>query len=590
MDLTGIGAWGGTEMDLAFFISALIDPSVTKASSGSELGKRNTNWVKYKHGLEQAMVWFQVPLSVQQSLHDSKKVLMYTLMRKISRNCTGVELACIQQRLLNSVFRLEQRPAVQELANLTYFGNCHMNSRRPATAKEPTFDAEIGPESSRQGELATAENVRGTATLLVEREMGASQAEFPDHPESSGSLELEIEPREEAAKAKAAESLAKKGRIITTMFTSFENPEHSSLKDLMSLALRLLVKPEQGAEYAKALSKEMQLFFEALLSGQTQLLKDTALEQVLPWLVNNEKELHDKVKVWIGFILRMKLEDDHNPENELEELGQMAKTIIEMAQLNLTEADMLGFLQILVAVGRQDVQGSLKAMNSLNHVMPNQVQLLIQLLEGLGALRMSQGSGKAGKDGSGTGAGGKAKGGGSNGFTFEALFNQLDVDGNGEIPTSNINSLLVSLKLNLTDERRMELLSLADGGTGVIKLEGMAEAVGTVAKELAEDCMRILNISWDFLIVLFVSAISYLTLIMIFLFLGIKAFSSTSTFGSIVESLCAAGAGVGSSVKGAIQDAKADTFDIKGTVKKAWSRLTLDDNESTDGAELVQSQ
>ncbi|KAK3283815.1 hypothetical protein CYMTET_8504, partial [Cymbomonas tetramitiformis] len=547
---------GRQEMDLAFFISALIDPSVTKASSGSELGKRNTNWVKYKHGLEQAMVWFQVPLSVQQSLHDSKKVLMYTLMRKISRNCTGVELACIQQRLLNSVFRLEQRPAVQELANLTYFGNCHMNSvleqlmqRRPATAKEPTFDAEIGPESSRQGELATAENVRGTATLLVEREMGASQAEFPDHPESSGSLELEIEPREEAAKAKAAESLAKKGRIITTMFTSFENPEHSSLKDLMSLALRLLVKPEQGAEYAKALSKEMQLFFEALLSGQTQLLKDTALEQVLPWLVNNEKELHDKVKVWIGFILRMKLEDDHNPENELEELGQMAKTIIEMAQLNLTEADMLGFLQILVAVGRQDVQGSLKAMNSLNHVMPNQVQLLIQLLEGLGALRMSQGSGKAGKDG-----------------------------------------LLVSLKLNLTDERRMELLSLADGGTGVIKLEGMAEAVGTVAKELAEDCMRILNISWDFLIVLFVSAISYLTLIMIFLFLGIKAFSSTSTFGSIVESLCAAGAGVGSSVKGAIQDAKADTFDIKGTVKKAWSRLTLDDNESTDGAELVQSQ
>ncbi|KAK3237276.1 hypothetical protein CYMTET_52643 [Cymbomonas tetramitiformis] len=659
LELASLWANGRQEMDLAFFISALMDPSVTTVSSGSELGQRNINWVKYKHGLEQAMVWFQVPSSVQ--LHDSKKMLMYTFMRKISRNCAGVELASIQQRLLDSIFSLDQRPMVQELTDLTYFGKCRMDhvlehlmkapaqpyptlspptlavlirpnvcahgpalnhlmditkvrsaiiikywivnkngteatwqraygislkssavcsQRRPATAKNPTFDTETSTESSRQEEVAPAESIRGPANLIQEREVGFIQAEVTDyHAESS-----KLEPRKEDTKAK--QTLVKKWQIMTTMFTCFENPEHSSLKDLMSLTLRLLVEPEQGAEYIKELSEEMRDFFEALLSGK--LLKETALEKVLPWLVKIDKDELHKVKVWIAFILHMKLEDDHNPEHELEQLRQMSKIMIEMAQLKLTEADMEGFLQLVVAVGRQDVQRSLKAMNSLDHVMPNQVQLLIQLLEGLGALQMSQGSDRVGKDGAGTEAGGEAKGRGLKN-SFEVLFSQLDVDGCGEIPTSNLNNLLVSMKLNLTDERRMELLSLADGGTGVIKLEGMTEAVKVVAKELAEDCMRILNVSWDFLILGFVSAISYLTLIMIFLFLGIKAFSTTSTFSSIVESMCAAGAGVGSSVKGAIQDAKAEKFDIMETVKKAWSRLTLDDNESSD-AKVIQSQ
>ncbi|KAK3264808.1 hypothetical protein CYMTET_26472, partial [Cymbomonas tetramitiformis] len=546
---------GSTDMDLAFFLAALLDPLATPVvSEGSEDRRMGfPSWLRYKQGFHQVMAWYQIPTAVQQKLGNRELVLMYSLMRKIARHSRGVELAAIQHRLLQWMFPApHQRTTVKELSSLTYFGSSTVGTVVEQLNKAPAIQS------------WTSEDLGGSGSDEKTAQLAPFYRQI-----SSGMTPAAADSRQ-SAYPMAAENTEKKAQtdlnqiMITAMITAYKEPERANLEDLVSLGLKHLVAPAADAKCTQDLPPQMRQVFEALLQASPAQLEQSVMDSLLPWVMEHNEQLHAKVKICLKFILCMKGED--NTPLEDKDWRELAGVLIDMAQINITQSDMVCFLKIIVALGRREIPEVLRAMNSLSHVMPNQVHLLMELLQSLGSLAMQQQASEAPPATGGTGRSEDESLGASDmakALTFETLFQQLDPDGDGEIPTSGLNNLLIGLKLNLTEERRFQLLALADGGTGVIKLEQMDEAMKILAKELAEDCMRTLGISWDMCIALLVSCIAYLTLVMVFLFIGIKAFSTSGTFSSIVESIFAAGAGLGASANGAMRDLKADKVDVK---------------------------
>ena len=136
--------------------------------------------------------------------------------------------------------------------------------------------------------------------------------------------------------------------------------------------------------------------------------------------------------------------------------------------------------------------------------------------------------------------------------TSRQLFHCFDADGSGVIEFEEFRRLFAHLGVPLTAQQIQDLFATADaGGSGVIdagEFENCMQRLGTLVLATVQ---RTLLVDTQTLVLIFGALVLMLALVICFIFMGIRAFTSgTSNFNSVVNSLLPMLAGGGMLAKG----------------------------------------
>ncbi|KAK3242258.1 hypothetical protein CYMTET_48051 [Cymbomonas tetramitiformis] len=223
-------------------------------------------------------------------------------------------------------------------------------------------------------------------------------------------------------------------------------------------------------------------------------------------------------------------------------IQDVADSLTGMLGISKTSGDVGAFLQLLFALSTRNVMGALK-VNALQHVAASQVQAVIKLLQATGSLNsLTQKVAAITRDTSRYG---------TESQSFEQMIQQLTgrIEG-GELPISQLDKLMQQLDFDFIDEQRVEILSHVDDDKfGMVTTANALEPINRQAWNITIETLQAMGLSWGRRCwkLLFMGFV--VILLMAFLFLGIRSFSTSSTFGSIVESILAVGVGVGSLIQ-----------------------------------------
>ncbi|KAK3287543.1 hypothetical protein CYMTET_4955, partial [Cymbomonas tetramitiformis] len=223
-------------------------------------------------------------------------------------------------------------------------------------------------------------------------------------------------------------------------------------------------------------------------------------------------------------------------------IQDVADSMTGMLGIAKTSGDVGAFLQLLFALSTRNVMGALK-VNALQHVAASQVQAVIKLLQATGSLNsLTQKVAAINRDTSRHS---------TESQSFEQMIQQLTgrIEG-GELPFSQLDKLMQQLDFDFIDEQRVDILSRVDDDKfGMVTTSSALEPINQQARLITAETLQAMGMSWgtrcSWLLFTGIGVI----LIMAFLFLGIRSFSTSSTFGSIVESILAVGVGTASLIQ-----------------------------------------
>jgi len=159
-------------------------------------------------------------------------------------------------------------------------------------------------------------------------------------------------------------------------------------------------------------------------------------------------------------------------------------------------------------------------------------------------------------------------------LSYGDLFDIFDQDQSGQLDYSEFTSLLKFLNLNLPRQRAMRLFNSCAGADGTIDKYEFESCMRVLEELVTERVLSEYGYAAPALIKKFLVAFLILALLFIFIFLGINAFSTNSSFQSVVNSSfpALAAGGVGGGAAGG-SDTSGASSDQEATVKQVMQQL-----------------
>eukprot|EP00854_Cymbomonas_tetramitiformis_P002565 gene2565-3319_t len=230
----------------------------------------------------------------------------------------------------------------------------------------------------------------------------------------------------------------------------------------------------------------------------------------------------ETARVWVSllfYITKAKQESEKDAERGDGLIQHAAALLVKNLGIPKTPGDVADFLKLLIAISRQNVEGALKA-NALQHVVPMQVKLVIKLLKATGSLH--QHFMRA------VDIANRAKDDTNKAQTFREMLHELNGRMDGEIHMRKLNELLLQLDFDFIDEQRVMILSAVgqDHKSGFISIERAMEPIKRQAQMLTLEVLEQVKMSWSHCLITLFAGAAFVLLIMLFLFLGIKSFST----------------------------------------------------------------
>jgi len=154
------------------------------------------------------------------------------------------------------------------------------------------------------------------------------------------------------------------------------------------------------------------------------------------------------------------------------------------------------------------------------------------------------------------------------------LFKMFDKDSSGFIDFTEFGELCKYMGLFLNKEALLVLFSEADkSGNNQIEFDEFTHAMLILKREIAMQALAKLGFSRQDIMTLFVMLCGFLLLVFVFIFVGIAAFSTATSFNAVINSLIPAGAGtsLGGQTKFDMQKLKGQ---LKGSIEKVLAQMS----------------
>ncbi|KAK3262451.1 hypothetical protein CYMTET_28696 [Cymbomonas tetramitiformis] len=159
-------------------------------------------------------------------------------------------------------------------------------------------------------------------------------------------------------------------------------------------------------------------------------------------------------------------------------------------------------------------------------------------------------------------------------FSLQRLFNAFDMDGSGFISMSEFKQISQCLNIKLSDERIAKLFSQADvSGSGMVEFAEFETALHLLQDEIAHEVMVQFGLDTLTLVSLFCISLLWLLTLFVFIFLGIAAFTSGSSFGSVINSAFTVLAGGSMGAKKEGNTGQEDKLDVEKQVQQVIDDL-----------------
>lgn len=121
---------------------------------------------------------------------------------------------------------------------------------------------------------------------------------------------------------------------------------------------------------------------------------------------------------------------------------------------------------------------------------------------------------------------------------FSQLFLEADLDSSGVLDSAEFMELTRKMGLRLSKQHAMRIFAQADtNGSGFIDYTEFDMAIKLLREETTQSTLSKLRVDSETLIMLFFAIMIYLVGFLLFLFLGIGAFTTGTTFAAIVNSI-----------------------------------------------------
>lgn len=157
-------------------------------------------------------------------------------------------------------------------------------------------------------------------------------------------------------------------------------------------------------------------------------------------------------------------------------------------------------------------------------------------------------------------------------LVFGDIFKQFDKDKSGYIDYNEFCELCKYMGLFLDKEESLKLFSMADrNNNNQIDMREFKYAMALLKLRIAYETLRKLGLTIEDLVWYGVFGLIFLVLVLVFIFLGITAFSKAEGFNAVINSLLPLTAGVASAARRI--DIQGSIEKIKDFVQKAVSKL-----------------
>eukprot|EP00753_Platysulcus_tardus_P018858 PLAT7024.5.p1 GENE.PLAT7024.5~~PLAT7024.5.p1 ORF type:complete len:4159 (+),score=1526.28 PLAT7024.5:947-12478(+) len=240
--------------------------------------------------------------------------------------------------------------------------------------------------------------------------------------------------------------------------------------------------------------------------------------------------------------------------------GELQGTLTDSlsAVMSLCSGEVLDFLTLVMGLGSGNVN-------------PARVRQIVNLVKSFAASRKESADGK---DGSGGGSGSSSSS-SSEEKSLGEMFREFDTSGDGRINYHEFYSITRYMNLRLSQKRAMKIFAQSDvDGSGAIDYDEFDNAMQLLRDEVSGSALRRLGLSTHTLILLFIQVVGVLLLFFAFIFVGIAAFTTGSTFGSVVNSALTVGSGL--SLSGSDGDSEEGaSAKVEKTVDKVLETISL---------------
>jgi hypothetical protein len=228
------------------------------------------------------------------------------------------------------------------------------------------------------------------------------------------------------------------------------------------------------------------------------------------------------------------------------------------------------FIKGIVAISKHDYSVIVEFANRFGQVDPDKVQKFVDLLGQLTLMQPKGSENSGGKKllGSATGPGGVDL---SN-MSYPDLFKLFDKDKNGNLDFDEFSDMLKYLNLPLSQNKALRIFSEVQKGDGTVGENEFTTALSMLEEKVANRVLGMMGFSTYTIAGGLLALIFMLALIFSFIFLGIGAFSTGSTFEAVVNSVIAIAAG-GSAGKDGGPSKDERKFKLKGSMDKVMGML-----------------
>jgi hypothetical protein len=133
------------------------------------------------------------------------------------------------------------------------------------------------------------------------------------------------------------------------------------------------------------------------------------------------------------------------------------------------------------------------------------------------------------------------------GMTREEIFAMADNDNSGALDFDEFKELIKFFGMTLSDQACLEMFASADkSGTGVLSYSEFEDAMDAIQSKLGGGALSELGVSTPQIAAIVLMGLIMLGAVLMFLFMGISAFTTGSAFGAVINSAAVLGGGGGS--------------------------------------------